>query len=1220
MSEYEEITLLDCNHSHSSEVMGGNNTSPANYTNKLGAGVQVRAGDQISIHNSFISDVGATSDSIEFTGKRIENRIITKTVMTPYTYINASNDKPLGYERVTAENKTSSVEVRGNTAKLLINYYKTSNGENCFGLPRRFLVKDKANPAATWAATDTVANGFCYRDGVLVSDKYLEYNNGNLQFFVCSADKYYYVNPQGTPDPSGADNWFKVQNDNSRYKIFVAKETRYGQQTNNDLLPQLLHYHRQTPADYEYFEYIEEIDININTGFNSPSAIAETITDKMRRSQSPQQNYFHDKADTGTLVHDYAGDIPLSLELNSNTYKTFWASGIRLSNETIYNAWSLRVDNNSEGFEYVETTNNATGNANVTLISNLSEDFFTNGILGSGNTPPVPDQIFGGCYFAETGTGTGSTGGFDSSLSPAPSNRYMKYSGNNARVWRTKKIREILSSPGKLSVYYIQGNSVNGGENADNGEDLVLRIRDKDLIVYNTVTISAGADSYTAAGFTLWEYTLTTLDAANGYYLEFAQTTSSGGTFDNYGIKYFKYESIGDPDDSAESNDYLSQYQYIGVKRPDLFIANRKFAATSSSYPNHMVQGYFDLPPTIGGVGAGYEYALWKENFYSNKIVGDLNASGQPYHTIVFNLKWNDTTAQQDILKEIFDAEGNYPELFRNEFNQMGSGDQPRTTVNNSRFLHMNLKTFDERFKYIDFECLGWDYMTNKSGHLAVGDTPDLHTVPIFFDFQPEYKDNPGGGESWDTGYKYGVFKKFNISGVDYVSVTTGEMYKSFPYLPNPGGFIIQTSIPNIYFDLNNASTGKIDNGTYFGSDIHFNAYGNNIIGLTDGYLQQSYNGSSLYEVNPLFENPTGNIRVCDYVNKIYLGADEPLLEFNPISNKFQISQLHTAERVQNRYNADEKASTNATPIKDFETAGDKVYKINKRLYNNNFTPMIMPYTLNEFDVEIPVVSTGADYNIFNLNPNFKAWTIFDQLTGIIIKDFGVSEENWNEGIWGILGFTYEQFNSPTTTINNINQRVGNINKYKLSGAMTNAIVSSPQMLDLVTNAFGSNSYTLQIPIAQIFNTTYPTAAFYIWAGEKVNSYPAITEAASSVLLSAPNLPRKIRNGYFCIRSNVIDNWNYLGGQDSGEAYPILQVLSKQNDTADFFTSGESSITYTFTKPKTITEISTQITNPDMTLATIDENSSVIYKLKRFVQPNFDIIGQIMGEDKPKKK
>jgi hypothetical protein len=275
-----------------------------------------------------------------------------------------------------------------------------------------------------------------------------------------------------------------------------------------------------------------------------------------------------------------------------------------------------------------------------------------------------------------------------------------------------------------------------------------------------------------------------------------------------------------------------------------------------------------------------------------------------------------------------------------------------------------------------------------------------------------------------------------------------------------------------------------------------------------------------------------------------------------------------------------------------------------------------MPYQLNSYDIQIPVVSTGANYTIFNLNPNLKAWSIFDQLTGIIIKDFGISETNWNDGIWGILGFTYDQFNSPTTSVNNMNKRVGNINKNAMNGAMTNAIVNSPQMLDMPTNAFGSNSYTLQLPLAQLFNTTYPASASWIWAGEKVNSYPAITESAESVILSAPNLPRKIRNGYFCIRSNVIDNWNYLGGQDSGESYPILQVLSKQNDTADFFTSGESSITFTFTQPKRITEISTTITNPDMTLATLNEHSSVIYKIKRFITPNFDIVGQIMKDTK----
>jgi len=254
---YEEITLLDCNHKFSSEFKAGNTTSPANYTNKLGSGIQIEAGDQVSIHNSFISDVGATSDSIEFTDKQIEIISMTKTVLTPLIYVNASNDKPLGYERVSASNIASSVEVNQNSAKLLINYYKTSNGENCFGLPRRFLVKDKTDAPQTWSATDSVANGFCYRDGVLASSAYPEYNNAStLQFFVCSADKYYYVNPTGSPDPSNANNWFKVQNDNSRYKIFVSKETRYGQQTNNDLLPQLLHYNKQTPADYEYYEYI----------------------------------------------------------------------------------------------------------------------------------------------------------------------------------------------------------------------------------------------------------------------------------------------------------------------------------------------------------------------------------------------------------------------------------------------------------------------------------------------------------------------------------------------------------------------------------------------------------------------------------------------------------------------------------------------------------------------------------------------------------------------------------------------------------------------------------------------------------------------------------------------------------------------------------------------------------------------------------------------------
>ena len=1221
MASYEEITLIDANHKFSSQYKAGNNDSNANYSNKVGSGIQIEAGDQVSVHNSFISDIGATSDSIEFTDNRIETLSMTKTVMTPRTFINASNDKPLGYERVLASNIASSVEVKQNSAKLLINYYKTANGENCFGLPRRYLVKDKANSPETWAATDNVANGFTYRDGVFSNAGFSQYNQGSIQMYVCSADKYFYVNPDGDPDHQGANNWFKVQNDNSRYKIFVAAETRYGQQTNNDLLPQLLHYNKQTPSDYEYYEYIEEIDINIDTGFNSPSAIADTLTNTLRTSKPPQQNYYRDTANAASPTYPtYKGDIPLSLELNSNTYKTFWASGIRLSNEAIWTAWNNQTAlNTGDAFDYVEDCFDAVGSALI-FIENLNPDLFQNGIEGSGNLPPIPNQIEGGAKFVSSGTGAGATGGFNSLAEPAGTNNYMLFTGSNTRKWTTKNIQgTVFKDPkvrGKISIYYIQGNSTNGGENADTGEDLILNLLLDDGTVSASHTISSGSDNYVGSAFTLFEYTLTGIEETIIHQFQFEQTSSSQSTFDNYGIKYVRFESVNDPKDTKESNDYLSQYQYIGVKRPDLFIANRNFARFSQFGPiKRMTQGYFNLPQSIGG----FPYKLYESNFQNDLLIGGLNASGQPYHTIVFDLIWDDTFTQQDLLKDIFDAEGNYPELFRNEFNQMGSGDIPRTTVNNSRFLHMNLMCNTKRnASFINTESLGWDYMTNKSGNLTPETTPgfsqpDLQTAPLFFDFQPEYKDYVDGGDSWESGYKYGVFKKFSINGVHHVSVTTGHMYESFPYID-----ALQASIPNEYFKRNFSgapASDEIAADTNFGADVHFNAYGNNIIGLTDGYLNKSFNASTLYETNPLFKNEDYFIRVCDFVNKIYLGADEPLFQYNNVTGRFDLSQLHTAERVQNRFNSDEVIKGGV--VADFPTSGDRVYKINKRLYDNNFTPMMMPYALNNYPISIPD-SSSATYDMFHLNPNFKPWTIFDQLSGIVIKDFGVSEDNWNSGIWGILGFTYKQFNSKLSDINNLNTRVGN-NFSPLNGAMTNAVVSSPQMLDLATNAFGSNSYTLQIPCSQIFNATYPVSP-YLWDAQFVNSYPAITEASQSVILAAPNLPRRIRNGYFTIRTDIIDSCNFLGGANSGNPYRIIQVLSKTNDTSDFFTSGESSITYTFSQPKIITEINTQICDPGGELATIDSNSSVIYKIRRIRPANFDIVAEILADTKPKPK
>ena len=106
MSEITETIILDANQKFSSEYLGGNKTNNSLFTNKMSSGIEVKAGDQISIYNSFISEIGSTSDSIEFNDNFLEKRTITKTTMTPALPVWNDNNKPLGYERISASNTT----------------------------------------------------------------------------------------------------------------------------------------------------------------------------------------------------------------------------------------------------------------------------------------------------------------------------------------------------------------------------------------------------------------------------------------------------------------------------------------------------------------------------------------------------------------------------------------------------------------------------------------------------------------------------------------------------------------------------------------------------------------------------------------------------------------------------------------------------------------------------------------------------------------------------------------------------------------------------------------------------------------------------------------------------------------------------------------------------------------------------------------------------------
>ena len=204
----------------------------------------------------------------------------------------------------------------------------------------------------------------------------------------------------------------------------------------------------------------------------------------------------------------------------------------------------LRVYNAGGGGTITDNFSAATGSS-TGIISNLNTTFFTNGITGS----QAPVQIGGGAFFTPAGSGTGQTG-FDSSLAPESTPNYFLFTGSNTRQLTTMNINSYLSQGGTVSCYYIQGNSSNGGENADNGEDLVLDILGVNYNILNTTTISLGSAAYPNNIFSLFTHVLTSTEVASGYYIRFRQTSSSQSAFDTYGMKWlnFEYGIVGGTD------------------------------------------------------------------------------------------------------------------------------------------------------------------------------------------------------------------------------------------------------------------------------------------------------------------------------------------------------------------------------------------------------------------------------------------------------------------------------------------------------------------------------------------------------------------------------------------------------------------------------------------------------------------------------------------------
>lgn len=97
---------------------------------------------------------------------------------------------------------------------------------------------------------------------------------------------------------------------------------------------------------------------------------------------------------------------------------------------------------------------------------------------------------------------------------------------------------------------------------------------------------------------------------------------------------------------------------------------------------------------------------------------------------------------------------------------------------------------------------------------------------------------------------------------------------------------------------------------------------------------------------------------------------------------------------------------------------------------------------------------------------------------------------------------------------------------------------------------------------------------------------------------------------YYLICSSLIDDKFYNGNID-GNTAPIMGVVNRENGFGDYYFGGPSTNQFTITAPTTITEITTQILDPRMKPARVDEDSCIIYSIERQMNNNLNLLSTL---------
>jgi hypothetical protein len=716
------------------------------------------------------------------------------------------------------------------------------------------------------------------------------------------------------------------------------------------------------------------------------------------------------------------------------------------------------------------------------------------------------------------------------------------------------------------------------------------------------------------------------------------------------------------------SVDYIATFGYIAVKRPEIFEAGRKMHQLLNTAAN--------MPTIHDHVGIKIAEVIDPCEGFTTAI--DIQVPTQIYNVeigVVINVLYTEENLR--IIRDFFDSQALYPELWDNledteYYKSANRGSIKIPTSQNSRFFHFNKYTTNNAVNPHN-ETFGDDAFTQRASPNNI----EMTTAPVFFDWDETKRDtyiDPKNFTSYNfNGVSYGFAIPYTMHNYDQYGTRLDDVVLIELRSHDVGGIPLDlfTDPPDVGYKL-------LKYGRRCGYDHHATAYSTAIITPYSGYSNTDIgvtaprhhdNGTAdtiliyptqINHIRPK-DNATGNTTDFNaYMTQTYIGANNPAIEYNTTTNRFELKRFHTGNNVGNLEGAGNPAvyvnnkgltpphSTTErliTSVAKNNDAGNTVYKINPRPPQFGFSPNFKPYArYNQAyrilpypempDVAITdITKDGVNTNRYSaMNPNIEPYEIFDAHGGIYIDDWGFDEDNWEDNFWDILGFDYYAVNAPASSKNVLTRRVNNENSNALYRATTNAEVVQTDTKNFITNQFGAVQYYTSLPFPScIPNFTVKkqngTTEFYYALGDAFTAQQAqplevwneVTVLTQSTTITASDIQKSVLRPYYTIRSNILEGATAIGGNPTGANLPIIAIVDKYSAASDYF-MGNQSIEFTVTKPTMVADITTSIHDSDGEYANVDRTSAVIYKITKVRRTPVGIIDEILEGEKKQNK